>query len=172
MQTTHEVDLDIREHIAYPKRWQPKANPIVPFKEYPKMPLVKHRDAKGELTGKADAPLYDTMKQPIVFENARAEAEWLSDHPKEAALIAEAQADAVPSMNKLTATSDALKATQDRLAGAKAEIEEKDSALADALSELAAAKALLASRKVDTGDKKLDMRTKEGREAAKVAAEG
>jgi hypothetical protein len=172
MQTTHEVGLDIRENIAYPKKWQAKANPIVPFKEYPKMPLVKHRDAKGELTGKADCPLYDTLKQAITFESARAEAEWLTDHPKEAALIAEAEADAVPSPNKLKDTSDALKATQDRLKGAKAEIEEKDGALAEALAELAAAKALLAAKKADDGEKKLDMRTKEGREAAKLAAQG
>jgi hypothetical protein len=173
MQSTHEVGTDIRENIAYPKKWQPKANPIVPFKEYPKMPLVKHRDAKGVLTGKADAPLYDTLKQPIIFENARAEAEWLEDHPKEAALIAAAQLDAPMSPDKLAATSDALRATQDRLEGAKAEIEEKDGQLADALAELAAAKALLASRKAEGDEKpKLDMRTKEGREAAKLAAQG
>lgn len=172
MQTTHEVGLDIRESIAYPKRWQAKANPIVPFKEYPKMPLVKARDAKGDLTGKADVPLYDSLKQPIIFENARAELEWLADHPKEAGWIAEAKADAPMSPDKLAATSDALRATQDRLEGAKAELEEKDSALQDALNELAAAKALLASRNQSDGDKKLDMRTKEGREAAKLAAQG
>lgn len=171
MQTTHEVGNDIRENIAYPKKWQAKANPIVPFKEYPKMPLVKHRDAKGVLTGKADCPLYDTLKQPIIFENARSEMEWLEAHPKEADLIAEALADAPMSPNKLAATSDALKATQDRLAGTKLELEEKDDALKAALDELAAAKALLAARKStnEDGSPKLDMRTKEGREAAKAA---
>lgn len=186
MQSTHEVGLDIRENIAYPKKWQPKANPPVPYKEYPKMPLVQDRYAadvmdgkeikhkKGDLTGKADSPLYDTLKQPITFENARAEAEWLAEHPKEAAWIAEAQAASAPAPDRLASTSDALRATQDRLAGTKAELEEKDTALQSALDELAAAKALLATRKAESGDgeKKLDMRTKEGREAAKLAAQG
>ena len=45
-------------------------------------------------------------------------------------------------------------------------------ALAEALAELAAAKALLAAKKADDGEKRLDMRTKEGREAAKLAAQG
>lgn len=163
---------DMRKFIAFPNAWTEDENPPVPFKEYPKMPLVQHRDAKGELTGKANVPLYDTMKQPIIFETARAEAEWLADHPKEAAWIAEAQAEAEPAHDKLGATSDALRATQDRLEGAKADLEAKDGELQDALAELAAAKALLATRKDTGGDKKMDMRTKEGREAAKLAAQG
>lgn len=158
---------DMRRFIAYPNVWTEDENPPQPFKEYPKQPLVQHRDAKGELTGKPNVPLYDTLKQPIEFANARAEAEWLSEHPKEAAWIAEAQADAVPSPDKLAATSDALKATQDRLAGTKAELEEKDTALQAALDELAAAKLKLATRREgEGGEKKLDMRTKEGRAAA------
>lgn len=182
MQSTHEVPLDIRENMAYPKKWQPKANPPVPYREYPKMPLVQDRYAadvmdgkevkhkKGDLTGKADSPLFDTLKQPIVFENARAEAEWLAEHPKEAAWIAETRAASAPVPDRLVATSDALKATQDRLDGAKAEIGEKDIALQAALDELAAAKALLATRKTESdGEKKLDMRTKEGRAAAEAA---
>ncbi len=165
---------DQRKFIAYPNAWTEEENPPVPFKEYPKMPLVQHRDAKGELTGKADVPLYDSLKQPIIFESPRAEAEWLADHPKEASWIAEAKMMAAPSPDRLAATGDALRATQDRLAGAKAELETKDGELSDALAQLASAKAELAAAKAakqPEGEKKLDMRTKEGREAAKRAAE-
>lgn len=175
---------DMRRFIAYPNAWTEDENPPVPFKEYPLMPLVldryaadvkegleiKHR--KGDLTGKANSPLYDTMKQPIIFQNARDEAEWLSEHPKEAAWIAEAKMEAVPAHDQLGATSDALRATQDRLNGAKAEIAEKDESLADALAQLASAKAELAAAKAakqSDGEKKLDMRTKEGRAAAEAA---
>ena len=163
---------DMREYIAMPKRWQAKANPPVPFKEYPKMPLVHHRDSKGVLTGKADVPLYDTKKQPIIFQNAREEADWLEAHPREAEWIAEAKMDAIPAADKLAATSDHLRATQDRLKGSEAELEAKDGELSEALAQLAAAKAELAAAKAakQSGDK-IDKRTKEYREAHKPAAE-
>lgn len=164
---------DMRRFIAFPNAWTEDENPPVPFKEYPLMPLVLARDAKGELTGKANVPLYDTMKRPIIFANAREEAEWLSEHPKEAARIAEAKMEAAPAHDQLGATSDALRATQDRLNGAKAEIAEKDESLAEALAQLASAKAELAAAKAakqgGDGEKKLDMRTKEGRAAAEAA---
>lgn len=174
MQTTHEVGTDIRENIAYPKKWQPKANPIVPFKEYPKMPLVPHRDAKGVLTNKAPVPILDVLKQPVVFATARDEAEWLAEHPEEAAEIAEVKASALPPLDKLEASNDALRAVTDRLQGAKAEIEQKDGELAEALAQLESAKLELAAARAKKaaegdGEKKLDMRTKEGREAAKAA---
>jgi hypothetical protein len=164
---------DMRRFIAYPNRWTEDENPIVPYKAYPKMPLVHHRDAKGELTGKADVPLYDTMKQPIVFENARAEAEWLTEHPKEAAMIAEAKADTAEPHDKLGASNDALRLATDRLQDAKVEIDQKDSELSEALAQLAAAKLELAARKnVQQGESgKIDKRTKEYREAHKTAGE-
>ena len=167
--TAATAKRDMRPFIAFPSRWTEDENPPVAFKEYPKMPLVQHRDAKGDLTGKADCPLFDEFKQPIIFENARAEAEWLEDHPKEAAWIAEAKMAAAPAHDRFGATSDALKATQDRLDGTKAELDAKDGELQDALAELKAAKALLASRKESEG--KIDKRTKEYKEAHKTAAE-
>ena len=42
---------DMRRFIAYPNAWTEDENPPVPFKEYPLMPLVLARDAKGELAG-------------------------------------------------------------------------------------------------------------------------
>ena len=175
----NEVPLDIRESIAYPKKWQPKANPPVAYKEYPKMPLVPHKDAKGALTDKAPVPILDTFKQPIVFANAREEAEWLTDHPEHAADIAEVEAGRAPATDKLEASNQALQAVTDRLKGAKAEIQEKDTALADALAQLESAKLELAAARAkkaagETGGDKLDMRTKAGREAAAAlkAAEG
>ena len=84
--------LDMRESIAYPKRWTQKMNPPVPFQRYPHMPLIQHRNDKGELTGKADTPIYDKNRQPLIWASARDEAEWLEANPKEAVLIAESKA--------------------------------------------------------------------------------
>jgi hypothetical protein len=186
----NEVPLDIRENMAYPKKWQAKANPAVPYREYPKMPLVAHRYAKdlvidgkvigkrGELSGKAPVPILDTFKQPIVFASARDEAEWLADHPEEAAEIAEAEETRAAPLDKLKASNEALQAVTDRLQSAKAELEQKDTALADAFAQLESAKleltAARAKRAAETAGAKLDMRTKEGREAAAAAkaAEG
>ena len=170
-----DVPLDIRENLAYYKAWQPKAHPPIPFKEYPKMPLVPARDKAGKLTGKAPVPILDTFKNPIVFATPRDEAEWLAEHPEEAADIAEVKSSAMPSLDKLEASNQALQAVTDRLQGAKAEIEEKDSALAEALAQLESAKLeLAAARAKKSSEGKLDMRTKEGREAAAAAkaAEG
>ncbi len=177
-----EVPLDIRESLAYYNSWKPKAHPPKPFKEYPKMPLVPHRYAKdlvlegkvvgkkGDLSGKAPVPILDTFKQPIVFQNAREEAEWLSSHPEEAADIADVKASAMPPLDKLMASNEALQAVTDRLQGAKAEIEQKDAALAEAHAQLESAKLeLAAARAKKAAEGKLDMRTKEGREAAAAA---
>ena len=185
----NEAPLDIRENLAYYKAWQPKAHSPKPFKEYPKMPLVPHRyekdhvvegktvGRKGELSGKAPVPVLDSMKKPIVFASARDEAEWLAEHPEEAAEIAEVVAATLPALDKLAASNQALQAVTDRLVGAKAEIAEKDSALAEALAQLESAKLALAAQRRAKADEpaKLDMRTKEGREAAaaqKAAAGG
>jgi hypothetical protein len=175
-----EVPTDIRENIAYFKKWKDatKAQAMRPFSEYPKMPLVPARWAKdtavdgkiigkkGELSGKAPVPIFDTFKQPIVFATARDEAEWLADHPAEAAEIAEIEAGLVPATDKLEASNQALQAVTDRLKGAKAEIEQKDTALAEALAQLETAKLQLAAKRREADPAKLDMRTKEGREAA------
>jgi len=171
-----DLKLDIRETIAYPKRWTPKMNPRIAYKAYPKMPLVKHRDKTGELTGKADCPILDSMKQPVIFADARAEAAWLAKHPKEAALIAEAKADAPPSLDKLADTSRELVATKDSNKRLQSEIDAKDTQLADALAQLEAAKLELAAKraaKADIGSDggKIDMRTKEGRELARQQKE-
>jgi hypothetical protein len=165
------ADRDMRKFIAYPNAWTEDENPIVAYKAYPKMPLVHHRDAKGELTGKADVPLYDTMKQPIIFENARAETEWLAEHPKEAALIAEAKMNAAEPLDKLEASNDALRVATDRLQDVKGELDQKDSELSDALAQLASAKAELAASGAakQSGEPKIDKRTKEYREAHKTA---
>lgn len=182
-----EPPLDMRENIAYYKAWQPKAHPPKPFAEYPKMPLVPHRwekdvknddgivvGKKGEFSGKAPVPIFDTFKQPIVFATARDEMEWLVDHPDEALQIAEVEASRVPATDKLIASNQALQAVTDRLQSAKAEIDDKDKQLADALAQLETAKLQLAAKRV-ADPAKLDMRTKEGREAAaaaKSASEG
>ena len=164
---------DMRKFLAFPNRWTEEENPPVPYKAYPKMPLVHHRDAKGELSGKADVPLYDSMKQPIIFENARAEAQWLSEHPKEAALIAEAKVNAAEPHDKLGASNDALRLATDRLQDVKGELDQKDSELSDALAQLASAKAELAasraaSKAENPSEAKIDKRTKEYREAHKT----
>ena len=168
--------LDIREAIAYPKRWQAKANPPVPYQKYPHRPLIQHRDDKGELTGKANVPIFDKQGQPLIWQSARDEVEWLKDHPKEASLIAEAKAAAPVTLD--TATSQ-LAATNDKNKRLEAERDESDRKAQQAMDELAAAKAELAAmRKVrevgsDTEKpSKLDMRTKEGRAAAKAAETG
>ncbi len=171
-----DLKTDIREVIAYPKRWTPKMNPRVPYKAYPKMPMVKARDAKGELTGKADVPILDSKKKPVIFANARAEQEWLAKHPKEAALIAEAKADAPPSLDKLADTSRELTASKDTNKRLQGEIDAKDTQLADALAQLEAAKLELAAKRAAKAQEgsdggKIDMRTKEGRALAKQMAD-
>lgn len=187
-----DVPRDIRKKLAYYRAWEEDKHPPIPFKEYPKMPLVPARHAKdivvdgkvigkkGELSGKAPVPIYDQFKQPIVFASARDEAEWLADHPEEAAEIAEAETEKAVPLDKLKASNDALQAVTDRLQGAKAEIAQKDDALAEALAQLESAKMELAAARAKraseaAGGEKLDMRTKAGREAAaaqKAAAEG
>jgi hypothetical protein len=172
-----EIPTDIRENIAYFKKWKDatKAQAMRPFSEYPKMPLVPARDKAGKLTGKAPVPIFDTFKQPIVFATARDEAEWLADHPEEASEIAEIEAGRAPATDKLEASNQALQAVTDRLKGAKAEIDEKDAALAEALAQLETAKLQLAAKRRADDPDKLDMRTRAGREAAaaqKAAAEG
>ena len=169
------VPLDIRDSLAFPKKWQAKNHPPIPYKEYPKMPLVPHRDAKGQLTGKAPVPILDTFRQPIIFQSARDEAEWLAGHATEAAEIAEAEVTKAVPLDKLRASNEALQAVTDRLQGTKAELEQKDEALAEALAQLESAKfELAAARAKRATEGKLDMRTKEGREAAAAAkaAEG
>ncbi len=169
--------VDIRESLAYPKRWQAKANPRVPYAPYPKMPLIHDRNPKtGELTGKADVPIYDKQRQPLIFESARAEADWLAKNPKEAALIAEAKSDAPPTADKLADTSRELTATKDTNKRLQSEIDAKDTQLADALAQLEAAKIELAAKRAAKAQEgsdggKIDMRTKEGRELARLAAE-
>jgi hypothetical protein len=178
--------LDMRESIAYPKRWTPKMNPPVPYQAYPKMPLIQHKDDKGALTGKADVPIYDQNRQPLIWANAREETEWLNANPKEAVLIAEANANKPQTLDNATHELAASKDSNKRL---KAERDELDRKANQALDELAAAKAELAAMRQakagkevkedlaksdmdDDSPHKLDMRTKAGRAAAKLAAEG
>ena len=169
-----DTRLDIRESIAYPKRWQPKANPRVPFAKYPHMPTIPHRDKEGKLTGKANVPIYDAMKQPIIWATAREETEWLLNHPEEAKLIAEAKAaEKTPNYG----TEHQLSASQDENKRLKAERDSAEKTAQLAMDELEAAKAELAAlraKKAGEGPAsdqpaKLDMRTKAGREAARAA---
>jgi hypothetical protein len=157
---------DIREGIALPKRWQPKANPRVPYQKYPRIPYrAAGKDEKGPVFFK------DATGQPVIFKTARDEAEWLELHPVEARQIAEYE-DSLTSSRKVDNATLRNEELEDELKRTKAARDEMERTAQAALDELETMKAQLrAKRALENSDApKLDMRTKEGRAAAARAA--
>lgn len=154
--------VDIRSGIAYPNRWQAKANPRVPYQKYPRIPYrAAGKDEKGPVFFK------DAAGQPLIFKTARDEADWLEQHPVEARQIAEYEEGLTPAGRSDNA-SVRNEALEDELRRMKAKLDQSESSAQAALDELETAKAQLRAKRASEGEK-LDMRTKEGRAAAKAA---
>ena len=153
--------VDIRAAIAYPKRWQAKANPRVPYAKYPRIPYKLG-------TEKDRGPVFfkDASGNPVIFKTAREEAEWLERHPVEARLIAEYEESLTPAGKSDNATlrNEVL---EDELSRVKADRDRMEAQAQAALDELETMKAQLRAKR---SEEKIDMRTKEGR-AAKAREE-
>jgi hypothetical protein len=160
-----DLKFDIRETIAYPKRWTPKMNPRVPYARYPHMPL-----------GLGNKPFLDTLNHPIVWANARDEKEWLEAHPKEALQIAEHRAATSNVRTNNDTDLENLKDAHKRVEAERDSLEKSQSMILDELeaakAELAALRSERLKKATDGSSEKLDMRTKAGREAAAKAAQG
>ena len=153
-----DTRFDIRESIAYPKRYQPKANPRVAYQRYPHMPL-----------GPGNKPFLDILKQPVIWADARAEKEWLDSHPDEAAKIAEHEAEKANNSPRVTNAEQKAAILSDENTRLKSERDKSESMNQVLLEELEAAKAQLAAARKDQAAK-VDGRSKEARAARAAEA--